>query len=679
MASYATTDIRNFALCGHGDAGKTSLAEAMLMKAGLLTRQGRVPEGNTVSDFDPDEQERQHSIDTSIMHLDWKGKRFNLLDAPGRPEFFGKTIEALAAVETVAIVINASSGIGINARRVWLEAEAQGLGRIVIVNKMDHENLDPAALLEDLRTAFGERLIPANLPVGHGTSFSGVVPTLVLPSDIPGEVADEAQEVHESIMEAVIEADDDVLERYLGGEEIAPDELSSVVTKAIVTGTVVPVLYTSAEKNIGVEELLDFVATALPSPEGKIHRTIYEGKEGEEEIEKISDSPLAAQVFKIMTDDYVGKICFLRVFSGEIKAEGTVFNPKTGKSEKVKELFQMQGKEQTPVTSLIAGDIGAVPKLETLSIGDTVCADSEICRIAKPVFPTPMVAAAVEPKSRGDEGKIGSSLARLEEEDQTFHQERRSDTHQLVVTGMSTLHLNVMLSRMKRRFNVEVDTAPPKIAYRETLIGKGESKYRHKKQTGGAGQFAEVHLRVEAQERGAGFEFANEVVGGNIPFQFIPSCEKGIRALLDHGVIAGYPVVDVKATVFDGKHHPVDSKDIAFQIAARNAFKEAVRGAKPVLLEPVMDIEILLPPDKMGDITGDLNSRRGRITGMDTVAGMQQIQAQAPQSELLSYAADLQSMTGGEGSYTMTFSHYEAVPTHIAKEIIAAHKDTDED
>jgi elongation factor G len=480
-------------------------------------------------------------------------------------------------------------------------------------------------------------------------------------------------------MEAVIEADDDILERYLGGEEIGADELSNVVAKAIATGTVVPVLYTSAEKNIGVEEAMDFIAGSLPSPEGKINRTIYKGKEGDEEIEKITDSPLASQVFKIMTDDYVGKICFVRVFSGEIKAEGSVFNPKTGKPEKVKELFQMQGKEQSPASQLIAGDIGAIPKLETLSIGDTICADSEVCRIAKPQFPMPMVAVAVEPKSRGDEGKIGSSLARLEEEDQTFHQERRSDTRQLVVTGMSTLHLNVMLSRMKRRFNVDVDTAPPRIAYRETLTGQGESKYRHKKQTGGAGQFAEVHLRVEAQERGAGFEFANEVVGGSIPGQFIPSCEKGIRALLDDGVIAGYPVVDVKATVYDGKHHPVDSKDIAFQIAARNAFKEAVRGAKPVLLEPVMDVEILLPPDKMGDITGDLNSRRGRIMGMDTVAGMQQIKAQAPQAELLSYAADLQSMTGGEGSYTMEFSHYEVVPSHIADRIIAAHKDTDED
>jgi elongation factor G len=339
----------------------------------------------------------------------------------------------------------------------------------------------------------------------------------------------------------------------------------------------------------------------------------------------------------------------------------------------------MQGKEQEQTKVLVAGDIGAIPKLESLNIGDSICADSEVCRIERPNFPQPMVSVAVEPKSRGDEGKIGQSLARLADEDLTFQPERRSDTRQLVVSGMSSLHLNVMLNRMKRRFNVEVDTKAPRIAYRETLTGEGKARYRHKKQTGGAGQFAEVHLRVEAQERGEGFEFANEVVGGNIPSQFIPSCEKGIRALLDDGVIAGYPMVDVKAVVYDGKHHPVDSKDIAFQIAARNAFKEAVRDAKPVLLEPVMDVEILIPPETMGDISGDLNSRRGRIMGMDTVAGMQLIKAQAPQAELQSYAADLQSITGGEGSYTIAFSHYEAVPSHIADKIIAAHKDTDEE
>jgi len=677
--AYTTKDIRNVSLCGHADAGKTSLAEAMLFKAGVTTRQGRVPEKNTVSDFDPDEQDREHSIDTSILHLDWKGKRINLLDAPGRPEFYGKTIEALAAVETVAIVINASAGIGINARRCWLRAEKLGLGRVIVINKMDHENLDPPTLLAELREAFGERLIPANVPVGHGTGFTGVVPTLVLPGDIPAEVADEAREVHESIMEAVIEADDDMLERYLGGEEIAPDELANVVAKAIATGTVVPVLYTSAEKSVGVDEFMDFLAGSVASPEGPINRTIYQGKEGEEPIEKVSDSPLVGQVFKTMTDDYVGKICFIRVFSGEIKAEGSIHNPQTGKSEKVKEIFTMQGKEQEHTPALIAGDIGAIPKLETLSIGDTVCSDAEVCRMARPDFPLPMVSLAVEPKSRGDEGKIGQSLARLAEEDMTFRPERRSDTRQLVVSGMSTLHLNVMLARMKRRFNVEVDTKLPRIAYRETLTGTGAARYRHKKQTGGAGQFAEVHLRVETQERGVGFEFANEVVGGNIPHQFIPSCEKGIRAVLDGGVIAGYPMVDVKAIVYDGKHHPVDSKDIAFQIAARNAFKEAVRAAKPVLLEPVMIVEILIPSEKMGDISGDLNSRRGRILGMDTVAGMQLIKAQAPQSELQSYAADLQSMTGGEGSYTMKFSHYEVVPSHIADKIISQHKDTDED
>jgi len=679
MAAYTTKDIRNVALCGHGDAGKTTLAEAMLFKAGVTKRQGEVTDGTTVSDYDQDERERGHSIDASVLHLDWKGRRLNLLDTPGRPDFVGQMMQALGAVETVAIVVNASSGLGVSSRRAWLEAEEHGLGRVIVVNKMDHENLAPDALLADLRAAFGDRLIPANLPVGHGPDFSGVVPTLPLAGDLPEGMADAAKETHEQIMEAVIEADDEILERYLGGEEISSEELMGVVATAIRTGTVVPVLYTSASKNVGVQELLDFFADALPSPEGAIGRTVHSGAEGEETVERIADSPLLAQAFKVMTDDYVGKISFLRVHCGELAAESSVLNPQTGRPEKVKEVFIMLGKEQIAVPKLVAGDIGAVTRLESISIGDSVCADSEVCRLERPTIPQPMVEVAVEPKSRGDEGKIGTSLTRLAEEDATFRQERRAETRQLVVSGMSAVHLNIVLGRLKRRFHVEVETAPPRIAYRETITGKGDARYRHKKQTGGAGQFAEVHLRVEPMERGEGFEFLNEVVGGNIPSQFIPSCEKGIRATLDTGVFAGYPMVDVRAIVYDGKHHPVDSKDIAFQIAARNAFKEAIGQAKPVLLEPIMNIEILIPPENMGDISGDLNSRRGRILGMDMAAGMQLIKGQVPQAEVQTYAADLQSMTGGEGSYSLEFSHREPVPSHLADKIVAQHKAEEDD
>ena len=473
-------------------------------------------------------------------------------------------------------------------------------------------------------------------------------------------------------MEAVIEADDQLLERYLGGEVISPEELSSGVVAAIRAGTVVPVLYASALKGIGIQELLSFFAGELPSPEGEVRRTVYAGAEGQDEVKRTSGDPLCGQVFKIMTDDYVGKISFLRIFSGELKADTSFHNPQTGKSEKVKEVFTMQGKEQKPLPALVAGDIGTVTKLESLSIGDSICSDSDVCRVIRPAFPKPMVTVAVHPKARGDEGKIGTSLARLAEEDPTFFQERRADTRQLVIAGMSTLHLNILMSRLKQRYNVEVTTAAPRISYRETITGKGEARYRHKKQTGGAGQFADVQLRIAPRERGAGFEFVNAVVGGNIPFQYIPSCEKGIRSVMENGAVAGYPMVDIEATVFDGKHHPVDSKDIAFQIAARMAFKEAVAASKPVLLEPIMDVEIMIPQERMGDITGDLNSRRGRIMGMDTVAGMQLIKAQIPESELLSYAADLQSMTGGEGSYTVEFSHREVVPSHLAEKVIAA-------
>ena len=672
MASYETKDIRNVALAGHGDSGKTTLAEALLFAAGMIPRQGVVTDGTTVSDYDSDEKDRGHSIDTAVLHIDWNGRRLNLLDTPGRPEFLGKAFEAMGAVETVAIVVNASSGLGVSSRRAWLEAERLGLGRIVIVNKMDHDNLDPPALLASLREAFGDKLIPADLPIGHGAAFGGVVPTLNPPDDVPPDMADEVAEVHEQIMEAVIEADDQLLERYLGGEEISPDELGNGVATAIRKGTLVPVLYASATKASGVKKLLDFLCRAVPSPEGVINRTVYSGIEGDEVVEKKSDSPFLAQVFKLMTDDYVGKISFLRVFAGSLKAESSVYNPQMQAMEKVKEVSVMQGKDPSPVPVLVAGDIGTVIKIEHLHLGDSLCDESEKCRVAHPRFPKPMVEVAVVAKSRGDEGKIGTALGRLAAEDPTFVYERRAETRQLVVAGMSALHLNVVLSRLKNRFHVEVDTMPPRIAYRETISANGDSKYRHKKQSGGAGQFAEVHLRVSPQERGVGFEFENAVVGGTIPGQYIPSCEKGIRGVLETGAVAGYPMVDIKATVYDGKHHPVDSKDIAFQIAARNAFKEAVRAAKPVLLEPVMEVEILLPPEKMGDITGDLNSRRGRIMGMDMVAGMQVIKAQVPQAELLSYAADLQSMTGGEGSYSVEFSHYEPVPSHLADRIISA-------
>jgi len=688
MAKTTIDQVRNVALVGHGGAGKTMLIESMLFAAGVTKRLGAVDEGTSVSADDPEEKDRQNSINAAVVHLSHKDVAMNLIDAPGYPDYVAEAIESLRAVETAVIVIGAAAGIGVNTRRMWAEAEREGLARFIVVSRMSADNVMFEDLLTQIQEVFGKQCIPMTLPVGQAKQFSGVVSTVKLPDAIPDGVLGDPQSTHDNLHETALEADDTLLERYLEGEELSEAEITGAIAKAVAAGLVVPVFVldslkeaTPGKPGIGVAELMDAVADFAPSPVTGVHRKLVDG-ETETEILPTPDGPFIAQVFKILTDPFVGKLSYTRVFSGKLSPENGLNIARTGEHYKINQFLRLQGKDQSPIPQVAAGDILAIPKLEDLRLGDTLTDGKVKGSVASVPFPQPMVSLAVEPKSRGDEGKISGALAKMAEEDPTFKVSRDRQTGETVISGISTLHLEMMLSRMKRRFNVEVSTKQPKIPYLETVISKAEGHYRHKKQTGGRGQFGEVYLRVEPQERGKGFEFVDEIFGGSIPSNFMPAVEKGIREACDKGIIAGFPVIDVKVAVYDGKDHPVDSSEAAFKIAGGRAFADAFEKAQPVLLEPIVIVEVTVPSNFLGDITGDINSRRGRIIGMDSAAGMQIVRTQVPLSEVLRYATELRSMTGGQGSYTLEFSHYDVVPGNIAQGIIAQHKkekDEDED
>jgi len=672
--------LRNVAVVGHGATGKTTLVEHLLAKAGAIPRPGSVDDGTSVCDFAPDEKERKFSIDSACVHFPYKGVEIQLVDAPGYPDFIGQATASLYAVETALVTVDAVAGVAVNTRRMWMASGDLGLARVIVVTRMDAENAKYGPVMEGIQAAFGDACVPFTVPVGEGPGFQGVVPLLAPPGSVPEGCVDSVEELHTRLLDRVVEVDDAALEKYLEGEKPGAEDLARLARKAIASGTLVPVLFTSAASDLGVQELLDFIAADLVSPLEGWRRKIRKGTDGDawEELVPDPSGPFRGQVFKVVMDPYVGKISTFRILSGTLHAESVIANPRTGKSEKLTHLFRPQGKDQAEVRDAVAGDILQVSKVEGLNIGDTLCEDRETVTLPPMVFPAPMVAFAVEPKKRGDEAKISTSLTRIDESDPGFVVRRDSKTHELVITGMSNLHVDIMVERLKRA-GVEVLTKPPRIPYLETIAAKGDAKYRHKKQTGGAGQFAEVWMRVEPLERGKGFEFENEVVGGAVSQPFVASAEKGVRQAMEQGVIAGYPVVDVRVTVYDGKEHPVDSKDIAFQIAGRSAFKEAVMQAKPVLLEPVVLLEIMVPSQFIGDVTGDISSRRGRIQGTDSHGDMQIIKALVPQGEVAKYSSELRSMTGGAGSFTMEFSHYDVVPPKLAEQIIAQSKKDHED
>jgi elongation factor G len=706
MTTYHVDDIRNIALVGHGAVGKTSLADSLLFKAGAVERHGSVDDGTSLSDFDDEEKKRHFSIDTSVLHAEVKGKQLHLLDAPGYPDFVGAALEALNAVETAVIVLAANHGIEVNTRRMFAEAGRRNLARMIVVNKMDADNIHGDELLPQLRSTFGKACVAFNAPIGVGAGFSGVIDLLAAggkqPAGCPFDVAAERSR----LVDAIVEADDDLTEKYLQEGDVSADELAAAVPKALAAGTVIPVFFSAAKKDVGVPELVDAFARFAPSPVQGSRRRARVGVNGgarELALEPKEEGEVVGQVFKTLTDKFVGHLSFFRIFSGKLKADQPIVNARTGKATRAGGLLLVQGKSQQPVTEAIAGDIVAVAKIDDLGIGDTVSTSAHPPVLPTPQFPTPMFGLAIEPKARGDEQKISGSLHKLTDEDPTFKVTRDPQTKEMVITGMSQLHLDVVQQRLKRRFDLDVITHEPKIPYRETITSKASGAHKHKKQSGGRGQFGEVHLRVypltrdiHSQEdllakfankdhfeklRSAhydpehNFAFLDTIVGGTIPNQFVPAIEKGCKELLERGALAGYRIQDIAVEVYEGKDHPVDSSEAAFKTAGRIAFRNAILQAHPALLEPIVTLEVTAPSKYTGAILGDLNGKRARVENQDSLAGdLALIQAKVPLAEVTRYAAQLGSMTQGQGSYTMDFSHYDTVPANVQQQIVAKSK-----
>jgi elongation factor G len=683
MPNYTTADIRNVLIAGHGSSGKTSLVDALLFASGTVTRKGSVSDGSSFSDFEKEEKEHKHSIYSSVLHLDHLGKRINLIDSPGSPDLVGMAIACLPAVETVAIVINAQSGIEVVTRRIWEAAKNQNIPRAIIVNKIDMPEVKLEALIERIQATFGSECLPINLPTGHGKAVVECLLNSAGESDF-----DTVKRCHAAILDQIVEMDENLMEKYLGGEEPDYAALHAPFEKAMDEGHVVPILFADAKNNVGIPELLDAIANHFPSPEEGNPEPFLSGEgQNEKPFEYKNDAgkSLLAHVFKVTTDPFVGKLAIFRVHQGKVTGQSQVFIGHNKKPIKLGHIFHLQGKDHKETTEIIAGDIGAVAKIEDIHTNDVLHDDHALDSVhLRPlIFPTPMFGLAVTPKARGDEQKISAMLSKIAEEDQTFKWHTDRQTHEIVINGLGELHLRLVLEKLKNR-GVQVDTKPPKIAYRETIQQKADGHHRHKKQTGGAGQFGEVFLRVEPLEPdsplrksagGPGIEIVNEIFGGTIPGQFIPAVEKGIHDVLEGGVIAGYPLQDVRVAITDGKHHPVDSKEVAFRTAGKFAFKDAVMKAKPVLLEPIVNMEVTVPEDKMGTITGDLSGKRGRIHGQDFVSGgMAVVKAQAPLAEVMQYQSQLKSVTGGQGSFVMELSHYDPMPPQIQAQIVAQYK-----
>ena len=674
--SYSTQQIRNVALAGHPGAGKTTLFEALLHAGGAIQTAGTVERGSTVSDFDPIEKERGHSIDAAIASTDHAGIHVNLIDTAGYPDFRGPTLSALSAVETVAVVVDADAGIGYGTRRMMEHAKARRLCRAIVVNKIDHAGHDLAALLESLRAEFGAEVLPLNLPADGGARVVDCFGSKDGESDL-GPVAD----WHQKIIDQVVEINETVMDHYLdlGEEGLSGAELHDAFEQCLREGHLVPVCFVSARSGTGVKELLDVAEKLFPHP-GEANPPPFVKGSGSDAVPiEARPDPAAhviADVFKIVNDPFVGKLGIFRVYQGTVKKDGQLFVDDGKKPFKVAHLFKLKGKDHVEVAQAIPGDIAAVAKVDELHF-DAVLHDShdeDQIHLAPMAFPKPMFGLAVDAAHKGQEQKLSNALHKLDEEDPAFAVEHNTETNETVIRGLSDLHLRVMLQRLKDKYGVEVKTHPPRIAYRETVSGKAEGHHRHKKQTGGAGQFGEVALRIEPLPRGAGVEFVDEVKGGTIPGQFLPAVEKGVRQVLSAGAVAGYPLQDLRVIVHDGKHHPVDSKEVAFVAAGKKAFLDAIAKARPQVLEPVVDLEVAVPEAQVGDITGNLAGKRARINGTDTVRGEILVKAQVPLAELEGYAAELKSMTAGRGRYSLDFSHYEPVPPAVQQKLMEAYR-----
>ncbi|MBE3571512.1 MAG: elongation factor G [Moorella humiferrea] len=672
MKVYPSSSIRNVGIVAHGGAGKTSLTEALLYNAGATKRLGRVDEGNTVTDYHPEEIKRKVTINTALAFAEWQDNKINILDTPGYSDFFGDVVSALRVVDSVIVVVSAVAGVEVQTEVVWEEAETRRLPRLAYVNKMDRENANFQKAVETMRERFKGHIVPVQLPIGAAETFSGVIDILEQKAytydgngnekvgPVPDEYKDEVASLRETIVEAAAEGDDELLMKYLDGEELTPDEIRRGLKQAIAEGKVIPVLCGSALKNMGVKPLLDYIVNYLPSP------TDAAGKEASE-LEKEN---LAVLVFKTLADPYVGRLSMLRVYSGILKSDSSVYNANKENEEKIGQLFTLQGKNQATVSELRPGDIGAVAKLQFTTTGDTLTTKANPVKLEGIDFPEPTLPVAIRPKSKGDEDKLSNALARLLEEDPTLRLSKNNETRETILTGMGESHLDITLERLQRKFGVDVEMSTPKVPYRETIrtsVTRVEGK--HKKQTGGHGQYGHVFIDMSPLPDKE-FEFTETIFGGAVPRQYIPAVEKGIREAMQEGILAGYPVTNIKVNLADGSYHTVDSSEMAFKIAAGIAFRKAVEQAKPVLLEPIMNVEITVPEQFMGDIMGDLNSRRGRILGMEAKGKNQVIRAQVPLAEMYRYAINLKSITQGRGHFKMDFSHYEEVPANIAEKII---------
>ena len=685
MKIYDTASIRNVAIVGHGGSGKTSLASAILFDSGAINRLGKVEEGNTVTDFEEDEVERQISLSTALAYCEWKKTKLNLLDTPGYGNFISDARLALHVVDAAIVNVCAVAGVEVQTEKVWNYAEEFNLPRLVVINRLDRDRSSFERALGSVQKIFGRTAIPIQLPLGEEKDFRGVIDLIQMKAlvwsgdekgsfteeEVPADLKEQAESARNDLVEMVAEGDDALMEKFFEAGELSEEELTNGLKKEIWEGRIFPVISISATHNIGIHKLMDYMVDICPSP---MDRGSAKGKDPEsgEEIERpVSESePASAFVFKTIADPYAGRITMFRVMTGSVKADTAYHNVDKDLTERLGSLSLLQGKNTISVNHVNAGDLAAVAKLKETATGDTLCDKSAPIMYEKLVFPEPVISFAIEPKSRGDEEKISQAMQRLAEEDLMLAYHRDAASHELILSGTGQLHIEVVVGRLKRKFGVEVDLHPPKVPYRETITGSAEAHGRHKKQTGGHGQFADCRVRFEPLPRDKDFEFVNDIFGGSIPKQYVPAVEKGIQEARMKGFLAGFPMVGFKATVYDGKHHDVDSSEMAFKIAGSLAFKEGMAACRPILLEPIMNVEISVPDETTGDVLGDLNSRRGRTQGMDKKGSQTSIKAQIPMAEMLTYEPILTSMTGGRGTFHMEFSHYEQVPAQSQQKII---------
>jgi elongation factor G len=692
MKDYSSGDIRNFALVGHATAGKTMLSEAMLVCSGVLGRLGAVANGSTISDYHESEQKRGISIHASLLHTEWLGKKFNLIDTPGYMDFISEALGALRVCDFALVVVHAVDGVQLGTEEVWRYATDFGIPKMIVVNLLDKEHANFDAVLAQVKARFGDKVFPMALPVNPGPGFNQVLDVMrseviayatdgsgrFQESPATGPWLDKVKALHQELVEHIAESDDTLLEKFFDQGGLSEEEMRAGVHAAVQNQAIIPLFCTAAETNVGVARLMDFVAKYGSSPVDRPNVTALDPNGAEVEV-ALTGGQTVVFVFKTLSEAHIGEMSFFRVYSGAIRFGSDLFNTDRSTTERIGQIFVLNGKNRTNVNMLNAGDLGAVVKLKDTHTGNTLCAPGLALSLPKVKFPKPNIHAALRLKSKGEEDKIAQGLATLHEEDPTFLYHVDAELRQTVLSGQGELHLQVISERLKNRYRVDFELVAPRIRYRETIKAKAESKYRHKKQTGGAGQFAEVWMRIEPKPRGAGLEFTQTLTGQNVDRVFVPSVEKGVNAAATEGILAGYRVVDLKVDFYDGKMHPVDSKDIAFQIAGKEAFKEAFVNARPCLLEPIHSVEIKVPDDAMGNVIGDLSSRRGKILGMDVAGGFQIVKAQVPAAELYHYSTVLRSLSGGRAAHSEEFSHYEEMPRESEQKVIAESKKAKEE